>query len=193
LEAWARFPAEHEAIAGQLLELEALGPRFRAAPVLEWLGRTTWLQGEGLSEWPFEWRVGRTSLVGAIDRLSFSGGVLTVLDYKVFSALKDPGVVRELYGPQLELYAGAVDAFVRQNPETGVSEIRARVVQIAPEGVEEVEIPIDPASIRERAPEFAVRAALLVGAPEQGEARPTARESCRHCPHRNACGAVSVR
>ncbi len=193
LEAWARFPAEHEAIAGQLLELEALGTRFRAAPVLEWLGSTTWLQGEGLSEWPFEWRVGRTSLVGAIDRLSFSEGVLTVLDYKVFSALKDPGVVRELYGPQLELYAGAVDAFVRQNPETGVSEIRARVVQIAPEGVEEVEIPIDPASIRERAPEFAVRAAVLVGAPEQGEARPTARESCRHCPHRNACDAVSVR
>ncbi len=200
LEAWAQFPDHRVQITQKMLEFEAEAPvkgRFRARLLLEWLEKSAWLEGEGISEWPFEWRIGGTSLVGAIDRLSCSGRVLTVLDYKVFSALKDPSSVRELYGPQLELYAGAVDAFLQQGRQADGNgsdwKIEARVVQITPEGIEEVEIPLDIPALRLRAPDFARRAGELVQFPEQGESRPTVRESCRFCPHRDACDALSAR
>jgi RecB family exonuclease len=164
----------------QALEEQVGAARFSAAPLLEWLGSTDWLDLPGVSEWPFEWRVGGVSLVGAVDRLSEKDGRLWVLDYKVFSALKEDRLARELYGPQLELYSGAV-AQVAELP------ISAALIQISPEGVRLTEVPLSTASSAERAESLALRARELLADPASGEARPNRQDSCRLCPHLESC------
>ncbi len=182
LEAWARFPSDRQVSRQGLLALEAeVGPRrFAARPVIEWLESTDWLDLEGLSEWPFEWRVGGVSLVGAVDRLVRRGEELWVLDYKVFSSLKEDALAIQLYGPQLELYSGAVAQVTGSLP-------RAALIQISPEGVRLTEVPLGDASLLEHAQKMALRARELLARPEEGEARPTRQESCRLCPHFEQC------
>jgi len=184
LERWARFPAQRETIrdAFYALETEVGADRLNVDLILEWVQSTDWLEGVGLCEWSFEWKVGGVSLVGAVDRLVEVGQDLVVIDYKVFSALKDPEVVRQLYSAQLELYAGAVSEAL--GLEAGV---KALVVQIAPEGVQEVWVELPPEGMSRRAQELATRARVLLESPEQGESHPIPQASCVYCPHRWAC------
>jgi ATP-dependent helicase/nuclease subunit A len=184
LERWARFPSQRATVrdAFYALEAEVGADRLNVDLILEWLQSTSWLEGVGLCEWSFEWKVGGVSLVGAVDRLVEVGENLVVIDYKVFSSLKDPEVVRQLYSAQLELYAGAVSEAL--GLEKGV---QALVVQIAPEGVQEVwvDLPLD--GMSRRALELATRARALLESPEQGESHPNPQASCVYCPHRWTC------
>jgi hypothetical protein len=190
LERWARFRDSRESVAAELFDLEAqVGPRrFKASVLLDWLEQQSFLDYEGVSEWPFEWDLEGVSLVGALDRVINLDGSLVVMDYKVFSALKSKELVLELYAFQLELYAAAVvGAFGLERCQG----LRAMIVQIAPEGVDMVEVPIEIDKLLSRAKSIARRAQTLVTNPDLGEKNPTRRESCRICPHARNCD-VSV-
>ncbi len=191
LEKWARFSADRAFLREQIqaLESEAGSKRFSAKRVLDWLEQTPWLSDPGISEWPFEWQVGGVSLVGTIDRLvereTINGKELVVIDYKVFSKLKDAEAVRELYSAQLELYAGALAAYVR---EKGLDRrLRAVLIQIAPEGVQELEVNLDADGLQRTPQALALRARQLIADPSLGEMNPRRQESCRYCPHDDNC------
>lgn len=186
LEKWALFSSHRHEIERELLDLEAaVGPRrFKARPLLAWLGDSGWLDLPGVSEWPFEWSIEGVKLVGALDRLVEREGRLAVIDYKVFSALKEDPLLMELYRPQLELYAGAVAAHIGPENWRG---IEAWIVQIAPEGVRASQVVLEPERAIESASKLAKRARELVADPSIGEANPRRQESCRLCPHESTC------
>jgi ATP-dependent exoDNAse (exonuclease V) beta subunit len=176
------------------LEQEVGGERFHARGLIDWAKASDWMTGErpGRRVWTeleFEVPIGEKSpeiLVGAIDRLICEGepgegARYRILDFKISSHLRSARELREAYGTQLDLYAAAVRAL-----DPSAHEIRASLLEITPQGVREVAVPLEEAV----AGRLALSSATIV-AGESGSARPGL--GCARCDFRGVCDQSSTR
>ncbi len=169
------------------LEEEAGERRFSADPVIEWAKKSAWMKPERLSEnlkrqvWTelsFEIPVKGEILVGSIDRLVKDQNQYTIIDFKVTAREKDPEKVIASYQAQLELYAMAVQklephAQVRKN-------LQAMLVAISPQGVREIEVPLQGLAVENLA-----QAASKIVRGQSGVPQPSSY--CRTCEFREKC------
>ncbi|MDR3608275.1 MAG: ATP-dependent DNA helicase [Oligoflexia bacterium] len=171
------------------LEAEAGDGRLNADAVIEWARNSEWMapsspEQQVWSELPFEVKIGREVLVGAIDRLVLTRQGVAVIDFKVTDKPKTPEAWRESYQTQLELYVEAVRALLRGSSYEALP-CEAWIVNISPAGVEKIEIPLDDSeALSRKLAAFAESAADIVAG---GEGRPRPGPFCRICEFRELC------
>jgi ATP-dependent helicase/nuclease subunit A len=182
---------EHSDWEGLRAIEDEVGPkRFRAEPVIEWA-----TQGEGAAimagpregrevwaELAFEIPVEREILVGSIDRLVCeSSKRYTLVDFKITRELRSNEDLLASYAVQAELYAAAIH---RLEPKLSSEAVTAALVNISPEGVRSVTVPVSRDRVVARSERLAKEASLIVAG---ASGVPTPGRVCRHCEFRSIC------
>lgn len=160
------------------LEKELGSEIFQAEPVIEWLKSSPLMRGERVwKEFAFEIPIGSEALVGAMDRLIYSeADGYTLIDFKITTKRKSEAELLEAYATQLNLYGWALEVL----EPTARGKIRLKIVNIAPGGVREIDIPLRSSELDR----LAAQSTGIIGG-RAGRAIPG--HLCRVCEFRSRC------
>jgi ATP-dependent helicase/nuclease subunit A len=139
-------------------------------------------------EVPFD--TGDEALVGMMDRLEVNRdqGLIRIIDYKWTASKKTPEQLRQHYQLQLELYSWA--AIRLCGPDFPLRKLETKLVHLSESGVKVIEVPIDPASLNDRAMNLLKRARTTLSNERQKQHElPNVGEYCRYCEFVRSCPA----
>ena len=172
------------------LEKEVGNPNvFRAQPLVDWVKRSPLIQQHSevkdFAEFAFEIPLKSGDgdvVVGAIDHLRlYRDSKIFLLDYKVNIRRRSPEELLDSYQTQMEIYAWAAYRLAQ------VGQVEAFLIQISPEGVFEVPVPLpsDLSLLEEKLLSVYQQAQQVIQGQELSLARPSKR--CQYCDFRSSC------